>query len=242
MKLCVAQVRPIKGDIEQTITNHQRLIDLAVSNGAEIVIFPELSLTGYEPELASELATTPDDRRFDIFQQISDTRQITIGVGVPIKGEAGIWISLVLFQPQQARHLYSKKYLHADEEPFFVSGKSTVTALGPEARIALAICYELSVPEHSENAFKNGAKVYITSVAKSASGMEKAGETLSAIARNYAMTVLIANSVGFCDTFESAGKTAIWNNQGQLVGQLDDTEEGIVLIDTDTQEVIERTL
>ena len=50
MKICVAQTRPIKGDIQSNIDHHKRLIDLAVSNGADTVIFPELSLTGYEPE------------------------------------------------------------------------------------------------------------------------------------------------------------------------------------------------
>ena len=80
MKICVAQTRPIKGDIQSNIHNHKKLIDLAVSSGAEIVIFPELSLTGYEPTLAKELAINEDDSRLDDFQKISDTQQITIGV------------------------------------------------------------------------------------------------------------------------------------------------------------------
>jgi predicted amidohydrolase len=46
MKICVAQTRAIKGDIQSNIDNHKKLIDLAISNGANIVIFPELSLTG----------------------------------------------------------------------------------------------------------------------------------------------------------------------------------------------------
>ena len=139
MKICVAQTRPIKGDIARNILHHKSLTDLALSYGAEIIIFPELSITGYEPELASELATKPDDNRFDDFQVISDTHQITIGIGVPIKNESGISISMILFQPQQARQLYSKKYLHADEEPFFIIVKITIELL-PQANIALANC------------------------------------------------------------------------------------------------------
>jgi len=57
MKICVAQTRPVKGDIQSNIENHKKFIDLAVSGGADTIIFPELSLTGYEPELAKELAT-----------------------------------------------------------------------------------------------------------------------------------------------------------------------------------------
>jgi len=240
MKICVAQTRPIKGDLQSNIVNHKKLIDLAVSNGADTIIFPELSLTGYEPELAKELATDQDDSRFDDFQKISDDRQITIGVGVPTKNNIGICISMVLFQPHKARQTYSKKYLHLDEEDFFVTGQSSTGFIGNKPSIALAICYELSVPEHSENAYKSGAEIYIASVAKSADGVEKAIKTLSGIANKYSMTVLMSNCVGQCDGVECGGKTSLWNNKGLLSGQLNDTDEGILIIDTDTQELIEK--
>jgi predicted amidohydrolase len=241
MKICVAQTRPVKGNIQNNIGNHKRLIDLAVSNGADMIIFPELSTTGYEPQLAKELATDPNDRRFDDFQRISDTRQVTIGVGVPTKTDTGIYISMVLFQPHKARQMYSKKYLHSDEEPFFASGQNSICLLGDEMNIALAICYELTVPEHAEEASQSGARIYIASVAKSANGVEKAVERLAEIASRYSMTVLMSNCVGHCDNFESAGRSSAWNDEGLLLGQLNDTDEGMLIFDTDTRETIERT-
>jgi len=242
MKICVAQTRPIKGDIQSNIDNHKKLLDLAVSNGADTVIFPELSITGYEPELAKELATTQDDGRFDDFQKIADTKRITVGVGVPTKNNKGICISMVIFQPHQARQTYSKKYLHSDEEEFFISGQSSIGLIGDKTKIAFAICYELSVPEHSENAFKSGAEIYIASVAKSANGVEKAVKSLSDIANKYSMTVLMSNCIGPCGGFEGAGNSSIWNSQGFLVGQLNGTNEGIMIIDTDTQKIIEKAI
>ena len=240
MKICVAQTRPITGDIQSNIDNHKRLIDLAISNGADIVIFPELSLTGYEPKLSKELATNQDDSRFDDFQVISNTRQITIGVGVPTKHHSGICISLVLFQPQKARQTYSKKYLHSDENEFFISGQSFACLRVHKINIALAICYELSVPEHVENAFRSGAEIYLASVAKTVSGVEKAIKRLSDIAEEYSMPVLMSNCIGQSDGDECGGKSSIWNNKGLLVGQLSDTNEGVLIIDTNTQAVIER--
>jgi len=242
MKICVAQTRPVKGDIQSNIENHKKFIDLAVSGGADTIIFPELSLTGYEPELAKELATNQDDSRFDDFQKIADTRQIAIGVGVPTKNNTGISISMLLFQPHKARQMYSKKYLHSDEEEFFISGHSSIGLIGDKTHIALAICYEISVPEHAENAFKSRAEIYIASVAKSVTGIGKAVERLSEIAGKYSMTVLMSNCVGHCDNFDCGGKTSIWNNKGSLVGQLNDVDEGIIIINTDTQEVIEKQL
>ena len=236
MKLCVAQNRPVSGDVPWNITNHKKLIELAVASGAEIIIFPELSLTGYEPTLAHGLATTPGDSRLDDFQTMSDTHQLTIGVGLPIKNKASIWISMLLFQPGKAREIYSKQYLHPDENAFFSSGQSSVGLLGKND-IALAICYELSVPEHTENAFRKGATVYMASVAKTASGMDKATQRLSDIARHYSLTVLLSNSVGPADGEECAGRSSVWQKDGSLVGQLDDTHKGILIFDTDSQEI-----
>ncbi|MCW3119050.1 MAG: carbon-nitrogen hydrolase family protein [Chitinophagaceae bacterium] len=237
MKICVVQAKPIKGDIQLNIINHIKLINLAISHGAETIIFPELSLTGYEPGLSKDLATDKDDNRLDGFQRMSDEKKITIGAGIPIKNNTGICISMVIFQPHKTRQLYSKKYLHPDEEEFFISGQSSVDLTGNKINIALAICYEISVPAHPENAFKRGAAIYIASVAKSVTGVDKAIESLSGIAGKYSMTVLLSNCVGHCDNFESGGKTSILDNKGKLLGQLDDSHEGILLIDTDTQEI-----
>ena len=242
MKICVAQTRPVKGDIQKNIVHHKKLINLALANSADTIIFPELSMTGYEPGLAKDLATDPADSRFDIFQKISDASQVTIGIGLPTKSDSGTCISMLLFQPGQKRQLYSKKYLHPDEEPYFVSGQNTITMTGNNANTAIAICYEISVPAHAEDAFKNGAQIYIASVAKTAIGVEKAMKRLSEIGNKYSMTVLMSNCIGECDGMECTGNTAVWNNKGLLKAQLNDTDEGILVYDTDTQEVIEKTV
>jgi predicted amidohydrolase len=242
MRLCVAQTRPVTGDIPRNIENHKRLIDVALINRADMVTFPELSLTGYEPTLASALATDQDDRRLDELQAISDTRQITIGVGIPSRAQTGFCISMVLLQPHRGRRTYSKRYLHRDEEAFFVCGEGLAPVQLSDARIALAICYEISVAEHVERASKSGARVYLASVAKTEKGTTEAIHRLAHIARHYSMTVLMSNCVGMSDGVECAGQTSIWDEQGRLVGQLNQQDEGILLIDTETREVVERTL
>ena len=242
MKICAAQTRPVKGDVQSNIERHKKLLDIASSNGAEIVIFPELSITGYEPELARELATTADDNRFDDFQKISDDKQMIIGIGMPTKNDAGIFISMILFQPHDARRIYSKKHLHSSEDKFFTSGQNFPVLTVDETNIALAICYELFVPEHSENAHKNGAKIYMASVVESKSDIERAMKTLSEIAEKYSMTVLMANCVGRTGVYDCDGKTSVWNDKGLLRGQLSEKSEGIIIFDTETQETIEKSI
>lgn len=237
MKVGIAQTRPITADIPRNIQQHKTQIAKAVSFGADILIFPELSLTGYEPTLAQILAVDPDDKKLAVFQQLSDTHRLIIGAGIPTRHGDDVCISMALFQPGKPRQLYSKKYLHADEEPFFVSGQHGPGRIGED--IALAICYEISVPQHVEEAHRNGARVYIASVAKFMHGIDKALARLAEIGSSYSMTVLMSNSVGQADGYECAGKSSIWDNKGRLLGQLDGYREGILLLDTDTKEVIE---
>jgi predicted amidohydrolase len=238
MKICAAQTRPIKGDVQRNIESHKRLVDLAVANGVDAIIFPELSLTGYEPTLAKGLATDPDDKRLDDFQEISNIGQISIGVGVPAKSDAGICISMILFQPHMARRAYSKGYLHPDEEEFFIRGNGSSNLKVRGSGIALAICYEISIPEHLERALKSRPKIYFASVAKTVNGVGGALERLSEIAKQHSITVLMSNSIGPADGSECAGKSSIWNAEGELAGQLSNSNEGIIIIETETGAVV----
>jgi predicted amidohydrolase len=166
MKICVAQTKPVRGNIQANIYQHKKLIDIAVSGKADMIIFPELSLTGYEPKLAEELATNKNEKCFEDFQKISNNKNIIIGVGMPLKSDKDIFVSMIIFQPDTPTQVYSKKYLHADEESYFTSGVNTTNIISADVKVATAICYEVSVTEHAATAFKNGAKIYIASVAK----------------------------------------------------------------------------
>jgi len=240
MKICVSQIRPIKGDIEKNILLHQEFIKQAVLSKTDFILFPELSLTGYEPSLANDLATAPDDVRFDLFQKISDADAISIGVGVPLKAEKGITISMLVFQPNKTRQVYSKQHLHSDELPYFVEGNGQLFISEKKDVIMPAICYESLLPEHAAKAKERGATVYMASVAKSAKGVEKAYGHYPEIAREYSMMVCMSNSIGPSDNFIGAGQSAVWSKEGKLLGQLDRENEGILIFDTATEALIKK--
>ena len=242
MRICIAQTKPIKGEIIANIDNHKKMIDVAILNNADIIVFPELSLTGYEPELVKELATNQDNNILDDFQKISDTNKIIICVGLPTNGDKGILISMIIFQPNAYRQTYSKQHLHPGEETIFTVGHDQIFLTKGNNKIAPAICYETSVAEHSEYAFKNGANIYIASVLNSINSVDKDIERLSQIAKKYKMTTFMSNFVGQSGNYECAGKSSIWNNEGVLIGQLDDKEEGILIYDTETMNVNEEKI
>jgi predicted amidohydrolase len=94
------------------------------------------------------------------------------------------------------------------------------------------------MPEHAERAFRNGAEIYIASVAKSFTGVEMAEKRLAGLAQTHSALVLMANGVGPSEGFVSAGKSSVWNRNGEVAGQLDDVQEGLLILDTATEELL----
>ena len=242
MRICMAQSRPVKGNIESNIVHHTRLIELALAQDSDLIIFPELSLTGYEPELAESLAMSADDVRLTVFQKLSDRHDVSIGIGIPLKRASGIEICMVIFHPQNARQVYSKQFLHVDEEAFFIPGPKTNGLLANSEDIALAICYEITIPEHVAGAAQNKANHYIASVVKSTNGVERAINRLSEIARKYGMNTFLSNCVGESEDYINGGKSSVWGSNGKLLGQLDQESAGVLIFDTNSKEVVAEVL
>ncbi len=233
MKIGAAQTIPIRGDIGKNIEHHLRLIELAIENNVQLIFFPELSLTGYEPELADELAVHPYDERLTIFQTVSDKQGIIISVGSPTRSASGNRISMIIFSPGKERQIYSKQHLYPGEERYFTPGDCCVQIPLEDKKISFAICYELSVQAHSENAFKMGADVYLASVLNSVNGVDADLQKLSEIAQKYRMMVMMANYAGQSGGYDCAGKTSAWNDRGELIGQLNNQTEGLLIVETD---------
>ncbi len=242
MKLSVAQICSLPGNITSNLAMHVDVVHRAVELGAEVVLFPELSLTGYEPTLAKRLAVRPDDSRFDVLQALSDSHSVVIGAGVPLAVLAGVEIGMLVFQPGVPCQSYSKQMLHVDELPYFVCGNGQTLLRKDGHTLVPAICFESLQPEHADSAANLGANVYLASVAKSATGVAKAYGHYPMIAKRHSMTVIMANCLGPSDNFIGAGRSAVWNLNGQLIAQLDGQREGILVFDTITQEADTATL
>lgn len=236
MKIALAQLRPTGGDVEGNLPKHLQLIHLAVNEGAEAIFFPELSLSGYEPSIAHDLAGELTEPRLEVFQQLSNAHQLLLAVGLPLKNTTGKpFISMLIFQPHQPRSSYNKQMLHADEHPFFTAGITPVVLKHHGVKIAPAICYESLQPQHSAEAHARGGELYVISAAKSSVNLIKAYAHYAETARYHQWPVLLSNSLGPCDNFYCAGQCAAWNRQGHLVASLDETHEGILLYHTQTE-------
>jgi len=238
MKICLAQIKPEKGNISKNIQSHLTFIERAIELNSDLIVFPELSITNYEPELANELATDINDEIFNPFQVLSDKSKITIGLGMPTKANDGINISMLIFQPNKERIVYSKSILHSDELPYFVSSNNQPFLNIKGKNIALGICYETLQREHFVKAKENNADLYIASVAKPDRGTDKAYLHFPSVAKEFETPILMCNSIGFSDNFVANGLSSIWNKKGELLDQLDKENQGLLIYDTKTEKII----
>jgi len=242
MKISAAQIQSYKNDVEKNVEKHRKFIEAAISVGTDLIVFPELSVTGYEPELAKKAAILENDPRIDVFQKLSNKHHITIAIGAPVKSGLGIKIGMVLFEPGKTRHIYSKQYLHEDELRWFVQGDHQVFLTVRNQKIAPAICYESMQEEHIRQVMKSETDLYMASVAKSAGGVKKAFDYFPKIARKYSIMVIMVNSVGPCDDFFCSGTSAVWGRDGNLLGRMNENNEGILMYDTEEKVITIQTV
>ncbi len=241
MRIAAIQIKPKKGLIEENILAHVHWIRRAISVGIDAVFFPELSITGYEPEIAKKLKVELEDSRFNVFQKLCDQESIAIGVGAPMScNEGDVQIGMLFFQKEEKRMAYSKQILHEDEFPFFVEGQEQKIFGVQSYKIAPAICYESLQEKHLTHAIDLKANFYLSSVAKPQKGVERAKDYFPKVAEKYGVPIMMVNCVGFCDNFLSVGQSSVWDEGGNLIGQLDAENEGFLVYDTVKNEVIEK--
>lgn len=235
LTIALAQSASERGNIEENVSRHQRLIALAVKSHARVIAFPELSLTGYEPDLAANLAFTLVDERLYPLKALAAKHRMVILVGAPYKGELGLHIGTFLLFPDGSVSLYTKRYLHPGEEKFFVSGaENPFIQIGRE-KIAIAVCADLANPQHAEDAAKAGCTLYLVSAFISPGGYETDANILKGYAQKHHMEVLLSNYSGTSGGIESAGRSAGWLSNGDLIAEYRGNGEGLLIVSKENE-------
>jgi predicted amidohydrolase len=217
LKIAVAQVPSVKGNISKNIETHLLAIEKASTLGVSYIVFPELSLTGYEPELAIKLAFSPDDKRLKPLINAAIKNNIKIGVGAPLNNHGDSKIGLIVISSTGSIDIYEKMHLHSGEDAFFSKGASHYSLTINQTKIANAICADTNHESHVRHCFELGASVYIAGVLITAGGYESDTQALEYYARKYNMLVAIANHTQSTGGWAPIGKSAIWSNKGLLV-------------------------
>jgi predicted amidohydrolase len=242
-KIASAQVYSFARNTEANILHHLNYIDLAARENVDLIQFPEMSLTGYEMELAKEMAFEENDSKLLLFKERAIRYQMMIVVGAPVRINGLMYIGSFIFNPDGMVYTYTKQFLHTGEEKYFEKGFAHNQVVNWNGKaVSIAICADINNPLHAEQASQQNAALYVAGIFYTPQGINDAYKKLSGYAATYGMQILMANYAGFSYKLESAGRSAYWNNSGMLVGYLTSDNEGLLIVETDTENVTFKTL
>lgn len=230
--VAVVQSMAVPGDLARAVGDHARLAIQAAQKGARLAVFPELSLTGYSLALTRADALTPNDPRLQVLQQVADANDIVIVAGAPIETMSGLHIGALCFVPRRPAVTYSKRFLHEGEEQTFAPGIGGEPLSIHDHVVDLAICAEITHPEHASEAAQRGANIYAASCFITPNGYAFDTDLLAGYAREHRMMVMMANFGNGNGTLLSAGRSAIWSCTGALLIQGPPEGEAILVART----------
>jgi predicted amidohydrolase len=235
MILAAAQTKPKRRDIKENLLDHYRLIKAASDEGSNLIVFPEMSITGYERENAHLLTFSLNDPRLDEMTKLAVDRKIIIIAGAPISINSNLFIGEFIIQPDESILIYTKQFLHPGEEKFYKSSFEHNPLITFEnERISPAICADIDHTLHPENARKAGSSIYIASIFFSPKGLPSAHNSLSSYAKNFSMYVLMANYGGDSWGQPSGGRSAFWDKNGKMIAEMNDSDSGLLIVENNT--------
>lgn len=238
--LAAAQSCSAPCDLETNLQQHLRLVQAAARYGVQWLVFPELSLTGYELPHLQSLATHITPQTLAPLQDAARQCGMAITVGLPVQ-QPGLdkpGIAALTLHPQGAPSLYCKQYLHGSEqqyaspspEAFQAHVQVLGPANGPMLRIGSAICFDSNQAAHAQAAAEAGAQVYAAGVLVSPQGYEADSALWQQAAQRHRMYVLVANHGAPSGPWASAGRSACWGPDGTLLGEVPGLGEALLVL------------
>ncbi|ATG74081.1 hypothetical protein AN401_09640 [Zobellella denitrificans] len=236
LTVALAQIQVGKGDLANNLKTHLEFIAASARLGADLVVFPELSLTGYELELAATLALDAGSSVLAELSRAAVRYRMVVVAGCPLKNGAGKpFIGGVICFPDGLVEYYAKQYLHPGEEQYCAPGHRNYQFSVKGQRVALAICADFGEARHGRDAKAAGAELYLASALISELGFAADSRLLSSLAARLAMPVLLCNHAGVTGGWVACGNSGFWDGAGRPVFAVRGANTGVVLC-TLTQE------
>jgi predicted amidohydrolase len=217
--IAAAQSISIAGDIAANLSRHLVLVEQAAAHGVQLLVFPELSLTGYELALGRALAMRPDDARLQPLRDMARRFNMTVIVGAPLLSDDGaqVGIGALVCEPGGGIDTYRKQHLHGGEQQAFAAGDCGKVVTVGATRVVLAICADILQAQHAQQAADMAAQVYAAGVLISEAGYAAEAALLRGYAQQHGMAVLLANHGGVSGGWQPAGRSAVWSDSGELI-------------------------
>jgi NAD+ synthase (glutamine-hydrolysing) len=252
-KIALAQINPTLGDFEKNIKKHLGYIDKAVKKKADLIIFPELSLTGYSlKDLNAELAVNPYNT--DLLKPLLEkSKKINIICGGVEEDDnfglfnAAFYISGGKVQCTH-RKVYPPDYGMFEEIRYFSRGKKADICETEFGKLGILVCEDLWHMSLPLIQALNGAKIIIT-IAASPTRLEL--NTKSKVIKNYEINsehhksyarllstyIVFCNRVGYEDGINFWGGSEVVDPFGKITALGKFFDEDLVITEIDYNKI-----
>ena len=253
MRIALAQIAPVLGDVRKNLEAHLRVIDKAVKEKADLVVFPELSLTGYRlRDLVETVALDPEKaREIKELKARSRDAAVVFGFVEEKQSEKGLFYNAAAFCAKgRIIHIHRKVFLPTfgmfEELRFFAQGRNILAFATPWGKMGILICRDFLHLNAGYLLFAGGAETMIVISAAPGRGLSKGkgfassrmwelmGETMGRFAQ---MSVLYVNRVGFEDGIAFAGGSFICSPMGKFLAKAAYFEPELLIREIDLDDV-----
>ena len=233
MKIALAQINQVVGDIKN---NAEKIISVIRKTKADIVVFPELSVTGYSPQDLLLKHDFIEKNTSALRKIVQNTKNKTAIVGFIEKIEKNLYNSAAVIRNQQIIEIHHKvclpNYTIFDEKRWFKEGNNATIFDFNGSIIGVNICEDIWFPETAKKQKDKGAELIIN-ISASPYRKEKI-EAIENILRQRweenKISIIYVNQVGAQDGIVYYGHSMYFKD-GKIVKKCKDFEEDILVVE-----------
>jgi NAD+ synthase (glutamine-hydrolysing) len=248
MRLALAQINTTVGDLDGNRDLILGRMGEARDLGADIVLFPELAITGYPPE---DLLLRPSFVRAaesSLAQVAKEARGIVAFVGVPHL-DRDLYNACAVCAAGEVKALYRKRFLPNygvfDEHRYFAPGRDLFLLEHGEALIGPTVCEDIWQPGPPATDLALAGAQLLVNLSASPFHVGKAQDReqmLQTRARDNVCFVAFVNAVGGQDELLFDGHSVVIDDEGEVLARAPGFEEALLVVDIEPQETVGRRL
>ncbi len=249
LRLALAQMNPTVGDLEGNAERMLALMEQAVAQGAALIAFPELAVTGYPPEDLLFKRQFLHDARVQLERVAAASKGIVAVIGAPDAMDGKLYNAAAVACDGELAAIYHKIFLPNygvfDEARYFEPGCECPVLTVNGVRIGVNVCEDIWYDVGPATVQRvAGAEVIVNingSPYHRGRGRERQ-EMLSQRARDHGAFIAYVNMVGGQDELVFDGQSLVVGPEGELVARAPQFQEALLLADVDADSARPMTL
>ena len=244
MLIALGQINPVIGDLQGNAALMRGAIEDARAAGAQLVLFPELAISGYPPEDLLLRADFLDACHATVDELAREARDIVVAFGAPLHGPRDLHNSLVLAADGAVRAVYHKAELPHygvfDEARYFGSGTGQGLVRIGGHLVALTICADLWIADGPAAAAARAGAELILNASASTYHVGKNREREAMLfqrARDMVCPIAYCNLWGGQDELVFDGDSIVVDHRGTVIARAAQFRDELLLCSLDMRRV-----